>query len=1612
MDSDNQNDSYIKDSKGYQNIKSEYNISEGREDAEENNLEANKTAADRTTADRTAADRTAADKTAADKTAADKTAADITAADKTAADRTAADKTAADKTAADKVAADKVASSSSSSLFPSGRILFSNTLKGLVRIVNSKGNTPQAFKDSQFRKYWMLDKHCTHCYDCGAKFSFILRKHHCRICGQIFCSNCSNKEVPGTFVGFTGSLRSCNYCSQVVQQYVRDNEICNIPSLNEDSNQTPNSSLITTDPNVNEASNSNNTNTLANFTSFSTTTTPSSSSTSSPANSSNTTNASLLFSANRRAGERKIMNLSSAKNKFFPTKSGVNKNGSSGSFDRRCSDYNPIRSSIFDEDSDKPELSYKNASSVEPYTTEKKLLLQKSMQLKSLWLSMVGGLATQQLRYKLKTYDRCMLGSNVVDWLLQQHKASSRKQACLFGQALMDSHLMQAVDSSIKYFVDDNKTYFRPSTNRPPAGPKSWRKVSGANEDDVSAIESDDVIVDDDNDLGTEPLWVKNIQRNADDDDDDDDDMANNNIVNDGDEKNSDAKSQQSCNLERKSTFYIDHPLKSPLKCEQIKDEVTDEDDSHICPLYPEDNSYSVDEATHTPTTTGTNVTDTNNTSTNTTSASSDIIASITSTVTLTDHVTGKTPAGQCDHDVIKRELKGHLSRLCDELISRQKISVMWKDVIVMLAKNTNNKLKTKGETTNNNNYKNNNNNINDNNNNNNINNNNNNNDININNNSNNNNIVAAVDDEMDVCSYVKIKKILSSKEIDECEIVDGVVMTKNVTHRKMRSDVTNPKILLLATSLEYQRVENKFSSLEPQILQEREFLKKSVERILQVEPDVVIVEKSVSRLANEFLFNAGVTVVSNVKPDLIRRISRMLQTNPVSSIDGLVSKSALGTCQRFYVKSFPHTSGKMKTLMYLDGCLPKLGCSVILKGSSLKDLRRVKLILKFAIFAINHMNFELSYLMDVHAGMPASRTTTHDDEVSTVGNDVHISNRQPACDGSTEVSALHTEVSALHTEVSALHTEGGETVLKGDDGGDDDLERRLRKMQKYLKDGLLSISPHATFYCPYLELSACQGFKGGNIGSFLTPPPHFWSKILSNDGGEGDDDDVGAADADDDDGDRIQRNLPHVFLQNSNIGSVNGLPFQNMVADYRARGGTLSYKEDVSPYYFSSNPATKQPKHLDNDVIALSSSSNRQQQQKQQKQQFIDCMDVLNHQNITLLFSSISSKSGNYPQPCICPWEVTMKYYSGTDISLGGFLDQFCFSDQYRCISFKCGSPIRDHVRKFVHHNGCIQVTMKSIDANAAASSSTSSSASASSSSLSSLQVGCSSVFGGPSGAVCGPGGAGSSECILMWSCCLLCFQKVPVTVMSPETYNMSFGKYLELRFYADAYVNQTSSSSSSSSSSSNAARCSHSLHHHYIQFFDWDHLRVAFKYTPVKVLDMNIPDRVIELLSQQQTKQLEEHLIQEGLLVKERLKNLFESIVENLSRMKKDQKTSNRRNHNSNDHNNNVINRIIEKAQAATNDGFNNSNNNSDKNINNYLNIQNINNINVFIFCNDVTNTSNIDIYSSYVNYIYCNVRFNHINCNNSNYNSLFNGNNPITNIRNFISNKFILK
>ena len=40
------------------------------------------------------------------------------------------------------------------------------------------------------RNFWVSDENVQNCYNCGSKFYVFNGRHHCRICGNIFCKSC------------------------------------------------------------------------------------------------------------------------------------------------------------------------------------------------------------------------------------------------------------------------------------------------------------------------------------------------------------------------------------------------------------------------------------------------------------------------------------------------------------------------------------------------------------------------------------------------------------------------------------------------------------------------------------------------------------------------------------------------------------------------------------------------------------------------------------------------------------------------------------------------------------------------------------------------------------------------------------------------------------------------------------------------------------------------------------------------------------------------------------------------------------------------------------------------------------------------------------------------------------------------------------------------------------------------------------------------------------------------------------------------------------------------------------------------------------------------------
>lgn len=226
--------------------------------------------------------------------------------------------------------------------------------------------------------------------------------------------------------------------------------------------------------------------------------------------------------------------------------------------------------------------------------------------------------------------------------------------------------------------------------------------------------------------------------------------------------------------------------------------------------------------------------------------------------------------------------------------------------------------------------------------------------------------------DDMDIRHYVKIKKIPGGLPTDSF-YVKGVMCSKNVAHKAMVRNISQPRILILLFSLDYSRVEmeNQLMSIEPMIAQEREHIKKLVARIAALRPSLLLVKSTVSRLALEFLLEKNIPVIHNVKYSVIQAVARCTRASIVQSVENLHSAGlSFGQCGTFEIRTLIHhwLPNRRKTFLIFDDCQPDLGGTIVLRGAQSETLQLLKRLIDFMVFVVHNLKLETSLLRDSFA--------------------------------------------------------------------------------------------------------------------------------------------------------------------------------------------------------------------------------------------------------------------------------------------------------------------------------------------------------------------------------------------------------------------------------------------------------------------------------------------------------------------------------------------------------------------------------------------------------------------------------------------------------------------
>jgi len=202
----------------------------------------------------------------------------------------------------------------------------------------------------------------------------------------------------------------------------------------------------------------------------------------------------------------------------------------------------------------------------------------------------------------------------------------------------------------------------------------------------------------------------------------------------------------------------------------------------------------------------------------------------------------------------------------------------------------------------------------------------------------------------------------------------------------------------------------------------------------------------------------------------------------------------------------------------------------------------------------------------------------------------------------------------------------------------------------------------------------------------------------------------------------------------------------------------------------------------------------------------------------------------------------VSMEYYGRNDVTLGGFLERYCFREMYRCSNRMCDTPMTQHIRRFVHGTGCLQVVMRKLD----------------------IPM------------------AGTADTIYTWTYCRKCRESSPVSTLSTDAWSLSFAKYLELRFHASSYVRRSTTTTFDESDI-----CCHSLHHDHHQYFGCQSVVASFRYSTITLKEVAFPEIVIPILPLDITLQ---QLEDDGKMLHYQTNAVFLAVLEHLHRLKKE--------------------------------------------------------------------------------------------------------------------------
>ena len=181
----------------------------------------------------------------------------------------------------------------------------------------------------------------------------------------------------------------------------------------------------------------------------------------------------------------------------------------------------------------------------------------------------------------------------------------------------------------------------------------------------------------------------------------------------------------------------------------------------------------------------------------------------------------------------------------------------------------------------------------------------------------------------------VKVEK-KTGESIRDTQLVQGIILDKDVSHSGMPKRVEKAKIALLDSPLEIEKTEfdakiniESPEQMEAFLKQEEDMLRQMVEKIEKTGANVVLCEKGVDDMVQHFLARKGIMAVRRIKKSDIEKLSKATGGKIVSNLDAMTSAD-LG-----YANLVEERKVGEDKMTFVEGCKHPRAVTILIRGAT-----------------------------------------------------------------------------------------------------------------------------------------------------------------------------------------------------------------------------------------------------------------------------------------------------------------------------------------------------------------------------------------------------------------------------------------------------------------------------------------------------------------------------------------------------------------------------------------------------------------------------------------------------------------------------------------------------